>query len=131
MPHNRINPSAVSTPRGYSHVVEATGSRLIFISGQVAADATGAIAGEGDLAAQATKVFENLSACLAAAGASFADVTKITTFVVNYQPEHRAVIAEARERHLPADEPPASTLVGVQALARPEFLIEIEATVVV
>ena len=131
MPHNRINPPEVSTPRGYSHVVEATGARLIFISGQVAADASGAIVGEGDLAAQARQVFANLKACLDAAGATFADVTKITTFVVNYQPEHRAVIAEARERHLPADVPPASTLVGVQALARPEFLIEIEATAVV
>ena len=61
--------------------------------------------------------------------ATFEDVVKTSTFVVNYQPEMFPVITAARQRHLPA-EPPSSTLLGVQALARPEFLIEIEAMVV-
>lgn len=130
MPNQHLNPDGVSKPTGYTHVVSGQG-RLIYVSGQVAVSAAGEVIGEGDLAAQANQVFENLKTCLAAAGASFADVTKLTTFVVNYKPEDRAIITAARSAHLPAVDPPASTLVGVQALARPEFLIEIEATAVV
>lgn len=74
---------------------------------------------------------KNLGVALEAAGASFADVVKITTYVVDYRPEHRRVIAEARGRYLPAGTPPASTLVGVQALAGPDWLIEIEAVAVI
>ena len=67
---------------------------------------------------------------LAAAGATFDDVVKITTYVVDYTPEMRSVIGEVRGRYLPAENPPASTLVGVSALAGPEWLIEIEAIAV-
>ena len=80
--------------------------------------------------AQTEQVMENLSTALAAAGATFDDVAKITTFVVDYTPEMRSVIGEVRGRYLPADNPPASTLVGVSALAGPEWLIEIEAIAV-
>ena len=131
MAHKRTNPEGVSTPIGFTHVVEATGQRLIFVSGQTAVNAKGEVVGTGDLAAQATQVYENLKACLAAHGATFADVTKTTTFVVNYQPEQRPIIQAARAKYLPADAPPASTLLGVQALARPELLIEIEAIAVI
>jgi enamine deaminase RidA (YjgF/YER057c/UK114 family) len=104
---------------------------MVFVAGQVATDAEGKVVGEGDLARQAEQVFENLKACLAAAGATFADVVKMTTFVVDYRPEQRPIIAATRARYLPADAPPASTLVGVQALARPEILIEVEAIAVI
>jgi enamine deaminase RidA (YjgF/YER057c/UK114 family) len=127
----RTNPSGVSQPTGYTHVVEATGQRLIFIAGQTAANAAGEVVGEGDLEAQAVQVYENLKTCLEAAGATFADVTKTTTFIVDYTPEKRGVLAAIRQRYYGADNAPASTLVGVQALARPEFMIEIEATAVV
>ena len=73
---------------------------------------------------------ENLKTALAAAGATFNDVVKITTFIVDYVPEHRAIVGEVRGRYLSADNPPASTLVGISALAGPEWLIEIEATAV-
>ena len=73
-------------------------------------------------------MYRNLSECLASAGATFANVTKLTTFVVNYKPDDCADIAEVRQRHLPANNPPAGTLLGVQALALPELLIEVEAT---
>lgn len=126
MPTDHINPPGVSTPTGYTHVVSTEARKLVFISGQVGFDANGKIA-EGDLAAQAEQVFENLRTCLASVGASFEDVLKMTTFVVNYKPEDRPLIAGARAKHLPPDTPPASTLVGVQALARPEILIEVEA----
>jgi enamine deaminase RidA (YjgF/YER057c/UK114 family) len=129
MAHIRKNPTSVAQPTGYTHVVEAQGSRIIYISGQTPVNAAGEIVGNGDLAKQAEQVFENLKACLAEVGATFADVTKTTTLVVNYQPEYRQVIAAVRQRFY-GDAAPASTLIGVQALARPEFMIEIEAVVV-
>ncbi len=125
-----IRPDGMANNPAYTHVVAARGERLVHISGQVAVDAGGAIVGVGDLAAQTQQVMENLQTALGAARATFENVVKITTFVVGYQPEHRAVISEVRGRYLPADAPPASTLVGVSALAAPEFLIEIEATAV-
>jgi enamine deaminase RidA (YjgF/YER057c/UK114 family) len=130
MAAEHINPAGVSQPTGYTHVVTSSGSKIVFVSGQVAIDPQGNLVGENDLAKQAEQVFENLKTCLASVGATFADVTKLTTFVVNYKPEDRAVIAGLRQRYLPQDAPPASTLVGVQALARPDLMIEIEAVAV-
>jgi enamine deaminase RidA (YjgF/YER057c/UK114 family) len=131
MTHRYINPDAVSKPGAYTHVVEATGSRTVFISGQVALDKDGNVVGVGDLAKQAEQVFQNLQACLASAGATFADVTKMTTFIVGYQAARdRAVLGAVRQKYFPGTNPPASTLVGVQALASPDIMIEIEATAV-
>lgn len=115
----------------YSHVTVATGSRIIHIAGQVAADAQGNLVGAGDIAAQTEQVMRNLGLALAAAGASFADVVKLTTYVVDYKPEMRAAIGKARSAHFVGREPPASTLVGISALAAPGWLIEIEAVAVV
>lgn len=131
MPHKYTNPDAVAKPGAYTHVVEATGSRIVFVSGQVARDKDGNVVGPGDLGAQAEQVFKNLEACLASAGATFADVTKMTTFIVGYQSARdQAVVAAVRQKYLPAGNPPASTLLGVQALALPDIMIEIEATAV-
>jgi enamine deaminase RidA (YjgF/YER057c/UK114 family) len=130
MPTVHINPSGVSQPTGYTHVVRADGSRTVYISGQVAVNSGGEVIGQGDLSRQADQVFENLRTCLMSVGAGFQDVVKLTTYVVNFKPEDRAIVAAARQKHLPAVNPPASTLVGVQALARPELMIEIEAIAV-
>jgi enamine deaminase RidA (YjgF/YER057c/UK114 family) len=73
----------------------------------------------------------NVGLALTAAGASFSDVVKLTTYVVNYRPEHRTVIGQARAPFFAGRTPPASTLVGVTALALPEWLVEIEAIAVV
>src|SRR5438105_4533677 len=129
MPRNQhINPESLSRPTGYTHVVSVEGARkLVFISGQVSLNSAGEVVGRGDLGTQARQVFQNLEAALKAAGASFADVTKMTTFIVNYKPEDRDVIRAARAAYLPADASPASTLVGVQSLAVADFMIEIEA----
>jgi enamine deaminase RidA (YjgF/YER057c/UK114 family) len=129
MPHEHINPSERGVPGGYTHVVIAHGGRTIYVAGQVATDPQGQLVGEGDLARQAEQVFHNLNLCLAAAGATFDDVVKLTTYVVNYKPEDRPAIVAARDKYWPA-EPPATTLVGVQALGRPGALIEVEATAV-
>lgn len=114
----------------FSQVVVAKGARTIHISGQVATDETGALVGGSDLGQQTTQVMRNLGRALASAGASFADVVKITTYVVGYRPELRPVIGQARSPFFAGREPPASTLVGVSALAAPEWLVEIEATAV-
>ncbi len=125
-----LKPEGLHNNPAYTHVVAARGE-VVFISGQVAVDANGNVVGVGDLAAQTEQVMRNLQIALEAVGATFADVTKITTFVVDYRPELRATIASVRGRYLSADNPPASTLVGVSALAAPEWLIEIEATAVI
>jgi len=125
------NPPGLSTPRGYTHTVSVTGGRTVYVAGQVAFDAKGEIVGKGDLRAQARQVFENLRIALAGTGASFKDVVKWNTYVVNLKPDDLAVLREARAEALKDATPPASTLVSVQALASPDFLIEVEAIAVV
>ncbi len=131
MPNRFIKPEGLSNNPAYTHVVAATGATTVYISGQVAVDASGATVGAGDLEAQTRQVMENLKVALASASATFDDVVKITTYVVGYEPAMRPVIAGVRGAYLSGDNPPASTLVGVQALAAPEWLIEIEAIAVV
>jgi enamine deaminase RidA (YjgF/YER057c/UK114 family) len=115
----------------FSQVVVSAGARTVYISGQVSIDEQGAVVGAGDLSAQTTQVMRNLGLALTAAGASYADIVKITTYVVNYRPEHRPIIGQARAAFFKDMPPPASTLVGVSALAMPEWLIEIEAIAVI
>jgi enamine deaminase RidA (YjgF/YER057c/UK114 family) len=108
----------------YTHVVTGAG-RLIAVSGQVALDAQGQVVGQGDPEAQARQVFANLGRCLAAAGATFADVMKLTYYLTDMAslPAVRAVRTEV----LGTQNLPASTAVQVVALAHPDFLLEIEA----
>ena len=131
VPKEFIQPEGLSQPSGYTHVAAVRGGKMIFISGQVALDENGRIIGEGDLRTQIVQVYKNLEVALQAAGAGFEDVLKQTIFVVNYKPADRDVIVEIRDRFLSKENPPASTLLGVQSLARPEYLVEIEAVAVV
>ena len=126
MATQHINPSGVGAPANYTHVVSSSGGSIGFISGQIGMDAAGSLAGD-TLEAQGAQVFENLKTCLASVGATFENVLKLTTYIVNYKPEDRATIGTLRSKYLPATNPPASTLVGVQALALPSLLVEIEA----
>ena len=125
-----INPDDLPTPVAYTHVVVATGASLVFVAGQEPEDERGNLVGAGDLATQAQQVFANVGRALAAGGARPDQVAKITIFVVGYRREQLPVIDEARAA-LFGDHKPADTLVGVQALSRPEFLIEVEAVAVV
>jgi enamine deaminase RidA (YjgF/YER057c/UK114 family) len=126
-----INPAGLPTPTTYTHVVIATGSRLVFIAGQEPEDEHGKLIGLGDLAHQAHQVFSNVGRALAAAGARPDQVTKITIFVVDYRREHLPVI-EAGRLALFGDHKPADTLVGVEALSpHPDYLIEVEAIAVI
>lgn len=127
---NCINPDALPTPETYSHVVVATGTRLVFIAGQEPEDRQGNAIGAGDLAAQAHQVFANLGHALAAGGARPDQVAKLTIYLVNYQRPCLPVIERARVALFGAHKP-ADAIVGVTALARPEYLIEVEAIAVI
>jgi enamine deaminase RidA (YjgF/YER057c/UK114 family) len=124
-----INPSDLSTPLTYSHLVVATGSRLVFVAGQVAEDTQGNLVGRDDMRAQAHQVFVNIGLALAAAGARPQQVTKLNIFVANYRREHLAMIEEGRIA-LFGDHKPTDTLVGVAALSRPDYLLEVDAIAV-
>lgn len=126
-----LNPEGLLKPGAYTPAIRVTGGTTIYISGQVSQDAAGNLVGKGDLLAQTRQVYRNLGVALSAAGAAFADVVKLNVYVVGYQPEHRALLQSVREQHVSKDHPPASTLMGVQALARPEYLVEIEAVAVI
>ncbi|CAL9643519.1 RidA family protein [Streptomyces sp. enrichment culture] len=121
-------PEGVAPAAQYTHVVLGTG-RFVAVSGQLALDEDGGVVGEGDAAAQARQVFENLRRCLASAGATFDDVVKLTFFVTDMA--HMGAIRAARAEHIPDDRLPAASAVQVGALVRPEFLMEIEALAVV
>lgn len=125
-----INPGDLHTPQSYTHVIAATGSRLVFVAGQAADDVQGNLVGPGDLAAQAHQAFANVGRALAAAGATPEQVTKITIYVVDHRPEYLPVISEARIAVF-GDHKPTDVLVGVQTLAEPGYLIEVEAIAVV
>jgi enamine deaminase RidA (YjgF/YER057c/UK114 family) len=125
-----INPEDLPTPESYTQVIAATGSTLVFVAGQVADDAQGNLVGPGDLAAQARQAFANVGRCLAAAGAGPEQVARITIYVVRYRPEHIPEISEARIAVF-GDHKPADTLLGVETLAEPGYLIEVEAIAVV
>jgi len=127
-----INPDGVSRSPGYSQAVSTVGGKTIFVSGQVALNSKGELVGPGDLKVQTTQAFENMKMVLATAGATFADVVKLSYFVRNYDPSRVPVIRTVRDQYLPKGQPPpASTLVGVQSLFRDDVLIEIEAIAVV
>jgi enamine deaminase RidA (YjgF/YER057c/UK114 family) len=124
----KIQPSTIHEARGYTHVVKAAGAQTVYISGQVGVAPDGSVA--DGIEAQAKQAFSNLNACLVAAGATAANVAKITILVVGYSPDVRPALLAARQGLFDADSPPASTLIGVQALAQPNLLIEVEAIAV-
>jgi enamine deaminase RidA (YjgF/YER057c/UK114 family) len=125
-----LNPPSLSTPRGYSHVATVpAGSTMLFIAGQVPLDSTGAVVGGTDVRAQAVQVFENLRRALAAGGATFRDVVKLNYYVLDAS--QLAAIREVRDRYVNTAAPPASTLVEVRRLFRPDVSLEVEAVAVV
>ncbi|QSQ25683.1 RidA family protein [Pyxidicoccus parkwayensis] len=127
----RINPPQLPRPNGYSHVVEVHTGRTVYISGQVPLDAGGNVIGAGDFRAQTEQVFANLSAALSAVGANYGHVVKLTIFVTQLTPETLTALREVRDRHIDAAHGPASSLVEVSRLFRPELLVEMEAVAVI
>ncbi|WP_428951356.1 RidA family protein [Streptomyces sp. cg35] len=117
-------PDGVAPATAYTHVVMGTG-RFVAVSGQLALDERGELVGPGDPAAQARQVFENLRRCLAAAGAGFDDVVKLTYYVTDMA--FMPAVREARDAFLDPARLPAASAVQVAALVSPGFLMEIEA----
>jgi enamine deaminase RidA (YjgF/YER057c/UK114 family) len=124
-----FNPDTMFKPVGYSQVARVTEGVLVFVAGQVALDKSGNVVGRGDFKAQVEQVFENLKAAVEAAGGSLNDIIKLNIYVLNLSglPQFR----EVRDKYINPKNPPASTLVQVAGLFRPEFLIEVEAVAVV
>ena len=126
---NFINPEAMHPPTGYSHVVEVTAGRLVYIAGQVALDRSGAVVGPGDIAAQAGQVFDNIGAALQAVGAGFDQLVKLSLYLVDLT--QLPVVRQVRDRYVNPHQPPASTAVEVRRLVHPDLLLEVEAVAVI
>lgn len=120
-----LSPSTLPAPAGYSHVVSARPARMVWVSGQVAMNADGSAAPPGDWEAQTRLAFENVGRALEAAGAGWADVVKLTFFVVDVSA--LATVRSVRDEFVARKKPPASSLVQVAGLVRPDLLIEVEA----
>ena len=123
-----LDPKTLMPPVGYSHVAKVHGGTIVYLAGQVASDASGKLIGEGNFEAQVEQAFRNLRIAVEAAGGTMADIVKLNIYLVaeveqDSVPKLRAI----RDRYVNVEKPPASTLVVVSRLARPGWLIEIEA----
>jgi len=127
-----VNPPSVfrSLEHGFSQAVVANGARTLYVSGQTAWDSQKRIVGGVNLEQQARQAFANLRAVVEAAGATLADVVSVRIYIVDYRPEKAAAVSRAFRDSFNGDVKPASTWIGVAALADPGFLIEVEATAV-
>ncbi|MEM7693299.1 MAG: RidA family protein [Pseudomonadota bacterium] len=130
---DHINPPELynSLEFGFSHASVSTGGKTIHCAGQVAWDKDHNTVGVGDIGAQATQALKNLRTVLAAAGATPADIVRIRTYVVDHTPDKLGPVSEAMMAFLDGATPPPNTWIGVQALALPDFMIEIEAIAVI
>jgi len=135
MPKKFINPESLPNwEQSFSQVITVSPvgpAKTVYISGQVAVDKNQNLIGDGDLAAQAMQAFQNLETALAAGGATTADVVRLNIYVKDYKPENAAPVSEALRRYFPQQQLPTSTWLGVQALAKEEFLIEVDAVAIV
>ena len=122
-----MNPETIAKPGGYSHVVECVGpGRIVYIAGQLGLKPDGKIA--GDFRAQAVQAFENLKNALASVGATFNDVVKLNNYLVDIK-SNLGIYREVRDLYVNVKAPPASTTIGIPALAREDALYEVEAIV--
>jgi 2-iminobutanoate/2-iminopropanoate deaminase len=132
MPKRYINPPTLfpSLQHGFSQAVISRGGTTIYVSGQTAWDAQKRLVGGRDLGAQTKQALRNLRTAVEAAGGVLADVVALRLYVVNYKPHDAAAVSQALREFFPGEQVPATTWVGVAALAMEEFLIEIEAVAV-
>lgn len=121
----RINPAGMTQPTAYTHVVRH--GTLLFLAGQVSADSDGNVVGEGDMGVQVRQVLENMKKVLASQGADFSDVVKVTIYTTDIDAYLKT--GDVRSDYWTGGAP-ASTLVQIERLARPAFLVEIESTAI-
>ena len=129
-----MNPPGLAVAQTHSQLAVASGSRTIYLAGQIGQDAQGRLVGVGDLAAQTEQALTNVGIALQAAGAGWADIAKMTIYVAGWKPERMGALAEGwgrvAARHGITEQRPV-TLVGVEMLFSPEVLIEFDVTAVV
>jgi enamine deaminase RidA (YjgF/YER057c/UK114 family) len=128
-----FNPEGLPKPEIYRQLSIATGSRWVFLAGQVARTADGGHVGEGDLAAQVEQAFVNVGTAMTEIGGSFDDVAKLTIYVVDWSEDKLPLLGEGVARaaaKLGVDPTKPVTLIGVAGLGEPDLLVEVEATAV-
>ncbi len=133
MPVDIVDPEGLPRSEQYAQVGVATGTRTVYLSGQVARDADGRPVGAGDLAAQTEQALLNVATALGGVGAEYSDVAKLTIYVVDWTPEKLADLGAGAGRaaqRLGVDPRRPTTLIGVAALSEPDLLIEVEAIAV-
>ncbi len=133
MPVELLNPDGLPKPEMYRQVAVATGTRTVFLAGQVARTEAGEPVGAGDLAAQVEQAYLNVAAALAAVGGSFDDVAKLTVYVVDWGADKLEALGAGVERvaqRLGVDPIKPVTLIPVAALGEPDLLVEVDATAV-
>lgn len=128
-----VNPAGLPEVGIYRQVSVATGSKLVFIAGQIARDADGGKVGEGDFAAQVEQCYLNVGTALAAVGGTFDDVVKLTVYLVDWTVDKMPLFVEGVARasaKLGVTPMPPLTGIGVAALAEPDLMVEVEVTAV-
>ena len=133
MPVALSNPTGLAAPPPvYQHVAISTGSRHVHIAGQVSTGAGGERVAPGDLAGQVAQAYRNVATALASVQATFADVVRLTFYVVDWKPSMTDDLLagiESVRGELGLGHPPV-TLIGVAALFEPDILFELEATAI-
>lgn len=128
-----LNPNGLPKPELYRQVAVASGSRTVYLAGQVARTAEGDPVGAGDLAAQVEQAYLNVATALAAVGGSFDDVAKLTLYFVDWSadklPALGAGVGAATEK-IGLDLIKPVTLLSVSALGEPDLLVEVDAVAV-
>lgn len=124
----RIDPPGLRRPPTYAPVVRVNGGRTVYLSGQVPTDLDCNV--PEDFTAQAKQVYENLRLALAGVGADFHNLVRMTTYIVGFSEERRAALSAVRSEAM-GDARAASTLLGVESLAVPTYLVEVEGIAVV
>ncbi len=119
----RSNPPGLPPAHGYSHVVVAPAGRRVVLSGQVALNAKGELVGPDDFEAQCVQVHENIRSALSSLGLTFKDVIRTDNFITDRK--YLPLLRKVRSKYLPADHAPASTLLVVDGLFRPDLLVEV------
>jgi len=132
MPKKHINPKSLfpSLEHGFSQIVAASGGTTVYISGQTAWDNNKQIVGGRDLAQQTRQALRNVKTAIEAAGGTLTDIVSLRIYIVDYQREEADAIGSVLREFFPGEKCPASTWIGVSALAVPDFMIEIEAVAV-
>lgn len=132
MAKSYLNPESLfpSQQYGFSQAVVAQGKRTVYLSGQVAWNAGQDVGDSRDLGTQAQRALANVETALQAAGGKRTDIVSLRIYIVGEHIHNALPVREVLLRFFPEDQRPASTWIGVPALASPDFLIEIEAIAV-